>query len=261
MKTLMLLLISSILTWEYNNSPNNPAFDENIIIRMVEKVDSTKRTLTLNCATERLFECSNHSLQYSCAVTNNKITLDFTGIKTAAFCKRSIGPATVIISLGTLNNVIYELEINVGSSKITGQISVTSGSVNVTLANPGKVQFINPDLNRVPDNTIYGTFHYHSKNSEPLAHKFIESLLSLGALPDKYAPGDYGDFQIEPNGQIRQIHDTSYYFTLHYIYKFTGNSERLKDLVKYFGKKYPDLLNIRMKTSKGEVFYSWTTDE
>lgn len=257
MKIILFCIAYSMLILGYKTDLTDSAFDKNIGIRMIEDIDSTKRTLTLKCGTEENFTCSNFSIASSHTVSNDKITLNFTGIIKSGICNRSIGPATASISLGTLNNNNYELEINIGSSKIIGQIAVSNGSYKVTIPDQSKVKFVNPDLYRVPDNTIYGTVHYHSGTTSPLVQIFFDSLKYYGATPTLYTPGDYGNFQIEANGQIKQTKNSAYYFTQHYIYKYANSSESLEKLVKYFGLKHPDLIHIRLYTTQGGAFYSW----
>lgn len=225
---------------------------------MSETVDGEKRVLNLNCYTEKIFTCSNYGIETTYALSDNKITIHFIKVTTPTVCLTSLGPASVIISLNGLKNKAYQLELNFGASKITGQLNVTSGSFVATVPAQTKVEFVNPDLKRIPDNTIYGTVHYHSASTSTLAQKFIDTLQLYGAVPTLYPQGDYGQFQIEANGQIKQTQDLGYYFTRYYIFNYSGNSGQLKDLVRRLGINYPDLLIITLNTIKGETFYSWT---
>lgn len=257
MKPYLLIIACTILFLACKKKQVSSTFDENLKIRMSEKVDSTKRILILNCYTEKIFDCSNYGIKSSFVVTNDKITINFTELIIPNICLTSLGPATTIINLETLTNKIYELELNIGSSKISGQLDVTTGSFKATLPVQSKIQFINPDLKRVPQNTIYGTVHYHSTATSSLVQKFIDTLQILGAVQTTYSPGDYGNFQIEANGQIKQTQDVGYYFTRYYIFNYTNNSTQLKDLVKRFGVNYGSLLLVTLNTTRGETFYSW----
>ena len=168
-----------------------------------------------------------------------------------------MAPASTFIDLSGLSNKTYEIELNVGANKISGQLNVTGNSFIATLPTQTKVQFVNPDLKRVPYNTIYGTVHYHSASTSSIVQKFIDPLQLYGATPTLYPQGDYGQFQIEANGQIKQTQDTGYYFTRYYIFNYSGSSVQLRDLVKRFGTNYPNLLIITLNTTKGETFSSW----
>lgn len=235
-----------------------PTFDENIKIKMAETVDSVKRTLSLSCYTEKIFGCSNYGIEATHTLTNDKITINFIKIIAPTICLTSLGPASTVISFNGLANKTYAMELNFGANKITGQLDVTAGSFVATLPPQTKVQFVNPDLKRIPDNTIYGTVHYHSASTSSIVQKFIDTLQLYGAVPTLYPQGDYGQFQIEANGQIKQTQDLGYYFTRYYIFNYSNSSGQLRDLVKRFGINYPNLLLITLNTAKGETFYSWT---
>jgi len=254
----ILTLISFCVISSCKKTEVKSTFDENIKIKMTETVDSVKRILSLNCYTEKIFECSNYGIETNYTLSDNKITINFIKIVTPNICLTSLGPASTIISLNGLSNKTYELELNFGANKINGQLNVTAGSFIATLPTQTKVQFANPDLKRVPNNTIYGTVHYHSASTSSIVQKFIDTLQLYGATPTLYPQGDYGQFQIDANGQIKQTQDLGYYFTRYYIFNYSNTSVQLRDLVKRFGVNYPNLLLITLNTTKGETFYSWT---
>ena len=134
---------------------------------------------------------------------------------------------------------------------------MSTGSFVATVPVQTRVQFINPDLKRIPENTIFGTVHYHAAGTAPVVQQFIDSLQYLGATATVYPQGDYGQFQIEANGNIKQIQDPGYYFTRYYIFNYTGNTTQLKGLMNRYGTNYPGLLLITLNSTKGQTFYSW----
>lgn len=232
-------------------------FNENLKIKMSETVDSTKRTLFFNCFTEKIYGCSNYGIQSTFELTSNKIIINFIQIIEPNICLTSLGPASTLIKLDELSNKIYEIELNFGSTKISGQLNVSGSSFKAILPSQTKVQFVNPDLGRVPNNTIYGTVHYHVASTASTIQKFTDSLQFYGALLTLYPQGDYGNFQIESNGQIKQIQDLGYYFTRYYIFNYSNSSGQLKSLISRFGVNYPNDLLITLNTAKGETFNSW----
>ena len=170
----------------------------------------------------------------------------------------SLRPASTLVKLEGLTNKLYEVELNFGATKITGQLNISASSFKATLPIQTKVQFVNSDLSRIPNNTIYGTVHYHTAATTSTVQKFIDSLQFYGATSTLYPQGDYVNFQIESNGQIKQIQDLGYYFTQYYIFNYSNNSEQIKSLVRRFGINYPNDLLITLNTAKGEIFTSWT---
>lgn len=233
-----------------------PDFDQNVKIVMAEKIDSVKRVLSLMCYTENMFPCSNYAISTTHVLTTDKITINFLKVDTFTFCTTAIGPASAVINFTGLPNKTYAIELNFGTTTITGQLVVTANSFVATLPAQTKVQFLNPDLKRIQDNTIYGKVGYHTASSLSLAQTFIDTLQLYGATPVVYPPGDYREFQIDANGQIIPMQD-GYYFRLNYIFKYSNSSGKLKDLVKRFGTNYPNLLSVSLNTTKGETFYGW----
>lgn len=224
---------------------------------MLETVDSTKRTLTLTCFTEKIYPCSNFSIQTSHTITPGKITIHFIKIAGSSICLTALGPAYTIINFDRIPNAVYELELNFGDTKVIGQLNASTGSFVATVPAQTKVQFINPDLKRIPDNTIFGTVHYHAAGSAPVVQQFIDSLQYFGATATLYPQGDYGQFQIEAGGNIKQTQDPGYYFTRYYIFNYTGNNNQLKNLVQRYGNAYPSELLVTLNSTKGQIFYSW----
>src|SRR5215216_6448567 len=157
---------------------------------MTETVDSVKRILSFNCYTEKIFECSNYGIETTYTLTNNKITINFIKIISPNICLTSLGQASAIINLTGLTNKSYEIELNFGATKVTGELNVTDNNFIATLPMQTKVQFVNRDLKRVPNNTIYGTVHYHSASTISIVQKFIDTLQLYGATLTLYPQGD-----------------------------------------------------------------------
>ena len=142
---------------------------------MYETVDSTKKTLFFKCFTEKIFECSNYSIQTTYTLTKDKITINFFQIEKPNICLTSLEPASTLVKLEGLTNKLYEVELNFGATKITGQLNISASSFKATLPIQTKVQFVNSDLSRIPNNTIYGTVHYHTAATTSTVQKFIDS--------------------------------------------------------------------------------------
>lgn len=258
MKSFLSITILFILLYGCSKSPLSvPVFDENVKIAMVEQVDSTKRTLTFNCATEKIFGCINFLINNRVTVSDNKISIHFIEIAKSDICLTAIGPATATIELGSLANKNYELELTVGEEKILGQLAVSATGYQASLPVQSRVGFTNPDLKRIPANTIYGKVHYHAAATSATVDKFLDSLQIVGAANATYLPGNYVSFDIEPTGQIKQTQDMGYYFTRYFIYNYTGQSARLRTLVGNYGRVYADSLLIELNTTRGETYYSW----
>jgi len=229
-----------------------------IKIKMLETVDSTKRTLQFYCSTEKEYSCSNYGISKTFSKSSDNIDIDFNGIIISNLCLTSIGPATTTIDLGTLSNGTYNLDIKVERKKSSGQLIVTSDHYTITLDKQKQLQIINSPLQRIPTNTIWGTVGYHTSSTATLVQTFIDTLQILGATAQTYQSGDYGYFQINSSGQISPPQNHGYYFIRPFIFNYAGNTSTLKTLVKNYGTNYGNSLNIRLYTTKGEIFRSWT---
>ncbi len=232
-------------------------FEENLQVNMYEVIDGSRRTLVLRCLTETIFPCINYHIQSAYKVSRNKIVIDFIQILKPEICLTALGPASTLIELNDLPNNVYTLECNFGSTKVVGEINVAANIFTVDLPQQTRIKFLNPNLSRVPENTIYGTVHYHSAITVPLVEKFLDSLKFYGATTALFPEGDYISFQIEANGQIKQTQDEGYYFTRYYIFHYTNASEQLRNLVSRFGINHGNDLSITLHTARGETFYSW----
>lgn len=229
-----------------------------INIHMMENIDSntSKRTLIFKCATEKIYECSNYSIQTSVAMAGDIITIHFEKIVTPDVCLTSPAPASAYIDLGTLPNKTYQLVLSAGDVTIEGQLTVSTGSYKADIPVQHEIRIVDADLQRIPVNVIYGTIGYPSESFVPVVQSFIDSLQVIGAVPATYSPGDYYTFTIQPDGQIEQTQLSGYYFTRSFIFNYDGSSEMVQALVGKYGVTHPDL-TITLNTSKGQIFYSW----
>lgn len=239
------------------NASDTSSLDENLKISMRENIKDAKRTLLFYIATEKIYPCSNYSIETSTTTGSDKIVISFIKINTPGVCLTSLGPATAVIALEGLSARTYTLELHTGNDVINGQLTVSADQYVLTLPVQTKIESINPQLNRIPENTIFGTIHYHHSTTVGTVNKFIDSLQYSGAAAKTYLPGDYVQFKIETNGQIKQTQDPGYYFTRYFIFNYTGDATPFKNLVQRYGVTYKDSLLATINTSKGEVFYSW----
>lgn len=191
MKRLIYILFVALFLSGCRSDSMIEVIDSDVRLKLWETVDSTGRSLMLYCSTEKQYSCSNYAIDRSFNVSPGNIQIDFNGITTPEICLTSIGPATTTINLGSLANGTYQLVINVERNKSEGRLIVTSGFYEIILDQQEKLQIVNPILNRIPDNTIWGNVGYHTSTTAPLVQSFIDSLLQLGATSQVYQQGDY----------------------------------------------------------------------
>jgi hypothetical protein len=110
-------------------------------------------------------------------------------------------------------------------------------------------------LPRVPQSTIWGGIGYHSKENDPLAQSFIDSLKFYGAVSQTYQRGNYGHFIIDSTGQ-NSVTNHGFYFYKSFIFKYSDSISILKKLVYNYGNNYKSEMNIRLYNSQGDFFIS-----
>ncbi len=252
-----LIILLFVILWGCKKDYSMDTIDSDIEIKMWETMDSTKRTLQFNCATEKVYNCSNFGISKTVRKTSDNIDIDFNGILLYDMCLTALGPARTTLDLGTLSNGTYDLNIDVERKKSDGQLIVTSDYYAIELNNQRQIKINNNPLYRIPTNTIWGTVGYHASSNMALVQTFIDSLQFLGATAQVYQSGDYGYFEINSGGQILPPQNHGYYFIIPFIYNYAGNSSDLKGLIKYYGASYGDSLSISLHTTKGEIFRSW----
>jgi hypothetical protein len=232
--------------------------DSNIEIKMWETLDSTKRKLQFYCSTEKAYECSNYAISKTYRKSPGTIEIGFRGVIKYDLCFTAFGPASTIIDLGTLPNGIYNLNINVEGNKSKGKLTVTQGYYAIELDNPKQLDIITTALYRIPANTIWGSVRYHESSTAALVKTFIDSLQVLNAIPYEYKPGDYGYFEIGPDGEILPHQNHGARFIRPFIYNYTGTTTNLEKLVKNFGARYGNSLSVILYNTRGETYRSWT---
>jgi hypothetical protein len=254
--TIYLLLLLCGLSCEKSTTEENHQ-DENddIRISIVETIDGTQRTLQLLCSTREEYPCANYGISTTYHQTAGKIDLSFGDIVKPGGCLTAIGPATSNVDLGVLANGTYELNIN--SSK--GKLVVSDESYSITFSGKEKFEIVNPQLMRIPSNTIWGTIGYHDKATAVIVQAIVESLQGLGAVRQQYKQGFYGEFDIDSSGQIVQPgEDSGYYFAHSFIFHYSGDMVALEKVVKYYGSAYGEtFLYLDIHTDKGITYRSW----
>jgi hypothetical protein len=257
LKLFISLLVATTVILCDNGDSNNEIHAE-ITVRMIETLSASQRELQFFCSTVKIYPCCNYLINYKYEKLSNNLIVDFQGINETDICFTALGPATAIINLSTLENGIYNLIID-NDTKNTGQLTVSSDSYEIIFPNSHKFTFINSPLNRIPENTIWGTIGYHKQETDLLVQSFIDSLQILGAKAQPYKSGDYGEFQVNSDGQIVQPgNDSGYYFAKSFIFNYEDDISLIEQLIQNYAINYgEEYLYIGLYTDTGEKFLSW----
>ncbi len=248
---LLIIALPVVLGCEKNQSFEK--IDSDIIIRMWETLDSTKRTFQLHCQTEEIYPCYNYGISNTFSVFSERIEIKLDGILVPDICLTALGPARAFLDLETLSEGTYGISILINNSQSTGSLIVDPEYYELNLDIKRQVDLKFDRLNRVPENTIWGRVNYHKSSTEQLAEAFFDSLKVIGAEYRAYRPGDYGYFRIDSDGNKLPPEYPGQKYVKPFIFEYTGEMSDLRTLLKNYRQLYDDLLTISLNTSKGET--------
>lgn len=233
--------------------------DSKINIRMVERFEQSPRTFQLYCATEKAYPCGNFPIIAQVRQSANQIDIAFKGVpNNIGICLTSVEPATTTIDLGALNEGTYTLNLHNGGVTQTGTLVVEAGSYTAVFDESEAFAFADKQLNRIPEQTIWGLIGYAQAETAAQADAFLDALIGVGAEKRSYTPGDYREFWIDANGEITDYPGAlwGYYFDRPFVFHYSDDLAEIDRLVR----QYKDVMSIRVHTDKGERFLSWMYD-
>jgi hypothetical protein len=111
-----------------------------------------------------------------------------------------------------------------------------------------------PVLFRVPPTIIWGSVE--SLTSEG-RQQFLDSLHALGTSSVILPSGDYYYFSFTPDGVFSYLESVGRKYSASFIYRYTGDTLAVRNLVKRFGQKYSDSISVHLYGGRGEMYYSF----
>jgi len=227
--------------------------DSTIDIRL-----SHQKTLQFYCQTEQIYPYGNYSIDIENQQTSNSIDISFKRVIVPNIGMGRESPASAIIDLGTLSNGVYNLNLSVGETARTVELTVSSDGYTVNIEDSSIFNFTNTPFNKTPEHTIWGTMGwYYEQETSTQFEAFINALINLGAEERAYIPGYYIGFTIDENGDIVQPSDNPvYWFARSFILNYSGNIANVEQLIGQY-TDYKSYMSVRLYTDKGEDFLSW----
>lgn len=107
--------------------------------------------LMLFCKTETQFKSGGYQLITDQSLKKNSLTINFTGVSAPdpeSFVTGAFSPATAIVDLTDFENGKYEIELNNGSLKNTGTLTITNEKVELLVKNQKGIKIVNPTLEK-----------------------------------------------------------------------------------------------------------------
>ena len=252
---LLVILLSSI-SCEKTPKYEYQLIDSDIVIRMSEELGNPTRSFEFGLLTDKAYPCVNYSLITNSKTTTNKISIEVFGINTPSICFTAIGPAGSTIPVMSIQNKTYDIEFKIGTNISTGKLICTSNEFKLQMNDLLQIKINGPVLKRVPVNTIWGTVGYHNATSIDKVNEFISNIKAAGATEATFEDGNYNYFEID-NGKIKEPTNSGYWFTKTFIYKFSGDKNLIRSIVKDYGKNFGDFMSISIHGYLGEEFLGW----
>lgn len=230
--------------------------DSDIIVSMNEELGSPTRSFKLTFNTDKAYPCINYSMITNSEISDNKIKIEFLGIYTPNICLTAIGPASSTIPIPGIQNKTYDIEFKIGTNISKGMLVCSSDDFQFHMQSLLQIKFNKPILKRVPNDLIWGTAGYHTSSTINKVNEFLDSLKIIGATDIILENGNYNYFEIE-NNKIKQPTNSGYWFAKSFVYRFTGDKNRVRSLVKNYGKSFGDLISISAYGDLGEEYLGW----
>lgn len=251
-----MLCLSLGCTSDNSNVPPEilPSIDDEFTIQLWEHLNPDENTLSLIVETIENEDCTNNLIQNEVTIRDTKLVVNLEDIEKADNCIEGEGPASADISFTSLENGIYDLEINLLSViKNEGFIEISPDNLNLELTSREGILVINNELKRVPNNTFWGYIALDNSQLNNVSSTFLESIEIIKDNFD-FAQGNYGHFSIsEENGTVDFDAPTAFPDLDKFVFKHSGDLSILTTLLNEYrmNEEYMDKLEIRVFTYQG----------
>jgi hypothetical protein len=241
-----------------NAEPVNTLGSE-VELSMSEFIEQDSRTLTLKFLTLKDFPCINYRIKHQLYMDEQSVRVVLQEVEASDICLDAIGPAAAFVEIGNLEPKDYNLSIQLGESIInSGTLSVSKESYQINLAENQGIQLLNPDLNRIPQQAVWGQIKFPQSEDYKEFMEFFNSTMEVaGASSKKFAEGDYGYFKVAADGKISQpLNAQEKLVEQAFLLDFSGDREDLQMVMQQINTKYKDV-QIRLYNARGEELRNW----
>ncbi|MBR9921410.1 MAG: hypothetical protein GYB31_11275 [Bacteroidetes bacterium] len=225
-------------------------------VQMIEKLDTSDRRLQFRVSTIEFQDCLNETIDYNMSQNYSNILLSLNEILEPETCEEGNAPAVSQIQLEQLINNKYLVSINLKNTvENVGELEVFSDRYRLQLETTNGIQILNPELNRVPENVIWGSFAYRNEDHSFLAEDFQNELEIITTF-ENFPVGDYGHFYVINNQNIF-VADQSpeeLSFRQNFLFHYDGDFEDIQGILSEFRNTYQNEIHILLMDDKGR---SW----
>jgi len=255
---LILVLTSSTWSCDFNNVDDPKvvvSIDDEFEIRLWEALAPEQRNLQLRTETLAEESCLNYEISYQIVKRNNRIRTSIDDIVEPDDCLPGVARPAADIDLGTVENGLYEFEINLQNSAIvnSGQLVVNDDSYSVEMNSTNGITLSPAQLLRIPERTVWG--YLSAEQVDGIANDFLDDL-SSSASEKEFLVGNYGYFTLGDNNEITfpTTLETKFVDQHLFIINFTADITELERIIEQYKEQYSEEeLELKVFTWQGEI--------
>lgn len=201
----------------------------NITLRLYEQLDSVDRQIYLIIETERIYDCENYLFEFETSREGSELTIDLQRIYKPNICYSGRAPAVATFNLTDLADSIYNLNIKMPNFSREGYVKKYEDKYRIEMAGTAPVLVPVEEIQRIPENVIWGMLEYNKPLSVAYVDTFYMGLQELGAVQGKYANGDYNFFEVYDSAIVNPGTDT-YKFSSAFLMDYSGDFMEVAEL-------------------------------
>ncbi len=222
------------------------------VLDLQQHLSGSDRLLQFELETLKAQDCKNTLIQNELSVNEAGIVLEINEVGPPEFCESGYAPATALVTVGTLNEGLYNLEINLGKTVFnTGVIEVQPDRYVVTLNTENGIDFQHHRMYRIPEHLLWG--YIIADDIEDAAISELTSAFSeFGTIP-VLKEGYYGHF-IFSSGKISTTRAPKGERVINFIFQTQTEKEAFYQLADEFRSKQGKEESLRLFFSDGEVY-------
>lgn len=212
------------------------------------QVDGSRKPV-LHMETNDVYECANTTLEYDAVVDGRRMFIKVKGIRVPEPCTPAMGRAATRVDLSKMELGTYDVTITINRQVFKAYLEITDTYLEFGIPNenPILLRIINPRLNLIPAQSIWGVSSYTSPERKADALTFMRELEARGATLTQLAVGDYEDFYLHNTGRTEEKMVRADLYEYPFVYHYTGDIRALEALINAYKGK----LNITLKDSRG----------
>lgn len=214
-----------------------------------------ERSLVLKIESIQTEKCLNYRIDAPFFKDDNRLKVALNNIIKPLDCVAGEATVKADVSAGYLLNGIYSFNIALKNTVFNdGQLNVNSDSYALNMYSENGFSLKHKELLRVPDGAVWGYVQYQQAGDEAIATQFIEDLKNKSQNPITYRSGYYGHFTIAAIDRSISVFEQPATPNIKpFLYHYTDESNKLKNLLETYRQQYGNRLTIRLYNSKGQT--------